>query len=83
MDGSWKADSGHGVAAWEQVSEDGQEVAHQVAVCSASSASMVEIRAGISALQWAVGQGFFTDCAVFVQGLGNQRKLIPVCRQPC
>lgn len=25
MDGSWKADLGHGVAAWEQVSEDGQE----------------------------------------------------------
>ncbi|KAI8540477.1 hypothetical protein RHMOL_Rhmol09G0267000 [Rhododendron molle] len=53
------------------------------ALCSAASASMVEIREGISALQWAVGQGFFTDCAVFVQGLRNQRKLILVCRQPC
>lgn len=54
----------------------GQEVEAQVELCFASSAALVEIRAGLAALRWASAQGFLETCiqmdsSIFVHGLCN------------
>ncbi|KAI8563505.1 hypothetical protein RHMOL_Rhmol03G0115700 [Rhododendron molle] len=71
-DGAWSASSCTGAAAW--VLETGEvEAPYQVVQCKASSATLMEIRAGFMVLQWANQQGLEkfcikTDCEVFVQG---------------
>ncbi|KAI8554346.1 hypothetical protein RHMOL_Rhmol05G0091700 [Rhododendron molle] len=71
--GAWLVSSNTGAAAW--VMETGEvDVPYQAVQCKASSATLVEITAGLMVLQWAIQQKMEricikTDCEVFVQGL--------------
>ncbi|KAI8546036.1 hypothetical protein RHMOL_Rhmol07G0084700 [Rhododendron molle] len=75
-DRAWAVVSRRGAAAWVWVGDHGLEVAAQVDLYFASLAALVEIRAGLAALQWASAQGILevciqTDNFVFVHGLCN------------
>lgn len=76
--GAWFASSNTGDAAW--VLDTGEvEAPYQVVQCKASSATLMEIRAGLMVLQWASQQGMEkicikTDCEVFVQGLLDRQR---------
>lgn len=76
--GAWFASSNTGDAAW--VLDIGEvEAPYQVVQCKASSATLMEIRAGLMVLQWASQQGMEkicikTDCEVFVQGLLDRQR---------
>lgn len=78
IDGAWDIEVGNGAAAWVKnrgVKED-EFLAEQ---CSASSATIVEIRAGLLLLKWAIGRGIskltiYTDYLVFVKGLLNPER---------
>ncbi|KAI8530694.1 hypothetical protein RHMOL_Rhmol11G0079500 [Rhododendron molle] len=77
-DGAWDKVTGRGAAAWVQ--EGGADAGlFQTAVCQASSAALVEIKAGLLLLEWANHNRIpniciKTDSLVFVQGLWKPDK---------
>lgn len=82
IDGAWDAETGRGAAAWVKLSNN-KEVMFEVKRSIASSATVVEIQAGILALERAVREGvraicIKTDSLVFVQGLNSPSKA-PIC----
>ncbi|KAG5547883.1 hypothetical protein RHGRI_013533 [Rhododendron griersonianum] len=61
INGAWDKDSRRGATAWVQDRVPG-EALYQTAVCDASSATMVEIRAGLLLHEWAVNRQLVNVC---------------------
>lgn len=78
-DGAWNNGGWGGAAAWVRMDSSGKEVGKSVEAVQASSAALVEVTAGIKALEWARSEGIDvicirTDCLPYVQGFLGPEK---------
>lgn len=60
-DGAWLAESLRGAYAWVLLDQNGNILQQEARQVTAQSAAMVEILAGIKAMEWAYAQGCFGD----------------------
>ncbi|XP_058217473.1 uncharacterized protein LOC131328555 [Rhododendron vialii] len=79
VDGAWLAATGVGAAAWVQEGSC-REAKGQVMQCMASSATVMEIKAGLILMEWAIKEklrGIYikTDCLTLVQGLKDPNSV--------